>query len=388
MGVISIYNKLQYTATCLMGCEGILSHELKALGADDIRADNGRVFFSGNENICARANICLRTAERVLVVVGSFHAESFEELFDGVSSLPWEDYISRGGAFPVQGGCISSRLRSVPDCQAIIKKAIAKRLGRAYAMKMLPETGALYRARFLILKDHALVMLDTSGEPLYKRGYRIKTNDAPIRETLAAALADISHVYSAPVVVDPCCGSGTILIESVLKALNLPSNPRRSFAAEQWTNFSGNVWAEERERTWSLARTDKNFHAYGFDIDADVLDIAMENAKQAGVAEYITFERRDIADYNDNFERAAIICNPPYGQRLLDITQAERIYKTMGERFTRKNGHSYTIITPDDNFERCFGARADKRRKLYNGMIECTAYMYFKSNNNASSFSR
>ena len=368
----------KFVAPCLMGVEKLLSNELKFMGAENVRADNGRVFFEGNDSIIARANIRSRFAERILILLGRFDVHSFNDLFERVSEIPWEKYIPENGQFPVKGNCLSSALHSVPDCQAIIKKAIVKRLGTKYGKEWFDESGALFKIQFLILKDNACIMLDTSGEPLHKRGYRAASNDAPIRETLAAALAELSRVRSNHTVIDPCCGSGTLLIEAAQKALNIQPNAERKFVSENFDFIPKSVWESERNLARNEVKTDAAFHGYGYDIDENTLKIAVSNAEKAGVAEYITFAKRDIKDFSETFERATVICNPPYGERLLGIDEAEDIYRIMGRKFVSKPGWSYTVISPDDDFEQCFGRTADKRRKLYNGMIKCQVYQYFK----------
>lgn len=372
-------DKYTFAAPCLMGVEGILANELRFMGAENVKADNGRVFFEGDNSILARSNICSRYAERILIQLSSFTAKSFEELFQGVKSIPWENFIKKDSKFPVKGNCLSSALHSLPDCQSIIKKAVVERLKEKYNADWFEETGAVYQIQFLILKDSVSIMLDTSGEPLHKRGYRANSNAAPIKETLAAALVDLSRVRSNHIVIDPCCGSGTILIEAAQKALNIAPNIKRRFISEKWDFISKDIWRNERERARECVKTGTEFHAYGYDIDENSLLIAKDNAEKADVAEYITFEKRDIADFDKSLSKATVICNPPYGERLLDIKSAENIYRIMGEKFTPKYGWSYTIISPDDDFEKCFGRSADKRRKLYNGMIRCQVYMYFKS---------
>lgn len=368
-----------YAAPCLMGVEKLLSNELKFMGAENVTADNGRVYFSGDLHILARANIRSRFAERILLLLGQFEAKNFEELFCGTESIPWEKFIEADGKFPVKGSCLFSKLHSVPDCQAIIKKAIVKRLIKTYNTEWFAETGSLHQVQFLLFKDKVSIMIDSSGEPLHKRGYRAISNNAPIRETLAAALVELSRVRSNHIVIDPCCGSGTILIEAAQKALNIQPNAGRHFTAENWKFIPKDVWEDERNKAKDEIKSDCTFHAYGYDIDEDSLKISRENAEKAGVSEYISLEKRDIRNFNEDFERATVICNPPYGERLLDVQSAEEIYRTMGKKFLIKQGWSYTVISPDDDFENCFGRKADKRRKLYNGMIKCQVYQYFKS---------
>ncbi|MBQ3969555.1 MAG: class I SAM-dependent RNA methyltransferase [Clostridia bacterium] len=372
---MSNYN---FAAPCLMGVEKLLSNELKFMGASNVKADNGRVFFEGDESILARANICSRFAERILIIAGRFTAQSFEELFQGVKNIEWERFIGKKDKFPVKGSCLSSVLRSVPDCQAIIKKAVVERLGNVYNVDWFEESGSLFQIRFLILKNDVCIMIDTGGSPLHKRGYRANSNDAPIKETLAAALVELSRVRSNHTVIDPCCGSGTILIEAAQKALKIPPNSKRSFVCESWNIASKDCWEKERVRADNETNRAVDFHGYGYDIDERALEIARDNARKAGVDDFITFQKRDIKDFSESFERATVICNPPYGERLLDIGSAEELYRIMGQKFISKPGWSYTIISPDDDFEKCFGRSADKRRKLYNGMILCQAYQYFK----------
>ena len=371
--------RINCVSPCLMGIEKLLGDELRFLGAFDVKAENGRVFFSGDTSLIAKVNICSRLAERVYILVSRFDAYTFEDLFQGTYSAPWEEYITKDGVFPVTGRCLSSGLHSVPSCQAIIKKAAAERLKKGLKTDILPETGALYKIKFLIMKNNVCIMLDTSGDPLHKRGYRALSNDAPMKETLAAALVELARVRSNHTVIDPCCGSGTILIEAAQKALNIPPNGKRSFAAENWGLFNSDVWQEQRKLAWERIKTDCAFKGIGYDIDDNALDICRRNACLAGVADYITFEHRDIHDFSETLERASVICNPPYGERLADLATAQEIYKTMGRLFVRKSGWSYTVISPDGDFEKCFGQKADKRRKLYNGMISCQVYQYFKN---------
>ena len=372
--------KIQFAAPCLMGLEGLCADELKRLEIENVRAENGRVLFEGGFNALARANLCSRYAERIQILLGEFPVYSFEDLFQGVNRLPWEEFIGEKDAFPVKGHCVSSKLSSVPDCQKIIKKSAAKRLGSKSGVSWLEETGSLHQIQFLIIKDKCSILLDTSGAGLHKRGYRANSAAAPIKETLAAAMADLSRVRHFSTVIDPFCGSGTILIESALKALNIAPGLRRGFAAEKWGSVPSSVWAVERERAMDSINKDAEFQAFGCDIDPEAVALTLENAKKAGVENRIHAEVRDIRDFSTQPERAAVICNPPYGERLLDMQQARELYKIMGNKFVQKDGWSYSIISPDDSFEDTFGRPADKRRKLYNGMIKCQLYMYFRRN--------
>lgn len=369
---------LKFSAPCIFGLEGICANELRFLGIENVVAENGRVVFSGDWNTLARANINSRYAERIHILLAEFEAHTFEQLFDNVNKINWEDFIGVTEAFPVKGRCLSSQLMSVPDCQKIIKKAVVKRLSEKYMLPWLEETDAVHQIQFLIMNDKVSIMLDTSGAGLHKRGYRAESNDAPIKETLAAAMVELSRVRANHFVVDPMCGSGTILIEAAMKALNIAPGLNRYFACEKWKCVPEEAFESERELAKSKIRTDVEFKAEGYDIDSDSLKIAEHNAQLAGVADRITFAKRDIKDFKlcDGFQ--TIITNPPYGERLLDVKSAEELYTVMGEKFKRQKGKSYSIISPDDDFEKFFGRKADKRRKMYNGTLKCQLYMYFK----------
>lgn len=369
---------MNFVVPCLMGVESLIANELRELGAEDVRAENARVLFSGDETILARANICLRHAERIQILLGSFHAVTFEELFQGVKALPIEEWVGRDDAFPIKGYSLNSKLFSVRDCQAIIKKAMVERLKTVYKVPWFSETGTTYQFQFSILKDEVTIVLDTTGAGLHKRGYRLQANDAPIKETLAASLVDIARVRDFHTLYDPMCGSGTILIEGAMKALNMAPGLHRTFRAEQFPQIAPEVWANERTRAKDLINFDCTFQAYGSDIDPAAIEIAKENARRAGVDKRISFEVKDLKDFEKKSERGTVICNPPYGERLMEMKEAEDIYRTMGKVFERERGWSYSIISPHEDFEKLYGRRADKRRKLYNGMIKCQFYMYFK----------
>ena len=368
---------MTFCAPCIFGLEGICANELRFLGLENVRAENGRVLFEGGFDALARANINSRYAERILILLAEFTAKSFDELFDGVRSIEWENYIGMSDAFPVKGRCLDSRLMSVPDCQKIVKKAVVDRLSQRYMLSWFEETGAPRQIQFLILKDRVSVMLETSGAGLHKRGYRAEANDAPIKETLAAAMAELARVRANHFVIDPMCGSGTILIEAAMKAMKIAPGLKRYFACERWSCVPENAFKNERELAREKINLDCEFRAEGFDIDETALDTARKNAELAGVGDKISFARRDIRDYRSPEGFASVITNPPYGERLLDIAAAEELYKIMGEKFPAEKGKSYTIITPDDDFEKIFGRKANKRRKMYNGTLKCQVYMYF-----------
>ena len=364
---------------CLLGVEGLVADELREMGAENVMPENGRVVFDGSDEMIARANIRSRFSERVLVLLDTFEAKSFDALFRAVKALPWTDWLNRDDAFPVKGRCLSSTLMSVPDCQAIIKKAVVESLKETYRIEQFPETGALHQIQFLIMKDKVSIMLDTTGPGLHKRGYRKHSNDAPIKETLAAVMAKLSRVRTDGTVFDPFCGSGTVLIESAMLAMNIAPGLRRHFAAEKWKTVPAEIWDWERKTAKAQERRGEGFRGFGYDIDPAAVELTMENAKKAGVANCVTAQVRDVKDFASDEPYGCVICNPPYGERMLDVRAAEDIYKTMGRVFVPKRGWSYAVICPDEQFEHCFGRKADKRRKLYNGMIRCQYYMYYKT---------
>lgn len=372
-------DNIKCVVPCLLGLEGLVADELRKMEIKDVCPENGRVFFKDNCNAVARANICSRYGERVLIETGNFKATTFAQLFDMVEAIPWEKWIDKEDAFPVKGSSLNSQLSSVPSCQSIIKKAIVKRLEKKYHISWFKETGAVHQIQFLIMKDNVSIMIDTSGVGLHKRGYRANSTEAPIKETLAAAMVNLSHIRNNSILIDPFCGSGTILIEGAMYAMNIAPGLNRSFLAEKWKNIPQNIWKEEKERANDLIERNNDFQAIGYDIDNNALNLTRENAIKANVSDKIKVFKRNISDFKEDFERANIVCNPPYGERLLDVSQAQEIYKTMGNIFENKKGWSYSIISPDEDFEKFFGRRADKRRKLYNGMIKCQVYMYFKN---------
>ena len=371
--------QINLIAPCLFGTESIAADEFRRMDFTDVVTENGRVKLSGDFNMLARANICSRFAERILINVGEFYASTFTELFDGVKALNWEDYIGKDDAFPVNGWSIDSQLHSIPDCQSIIKKAIVERLKLKYSVSRFAETGPEYKIRFSIHKNSVTMMIDTSGEGLHKRGYRRNSNAAPLKETLAASMCDLARIYPDTQLFDPFCGSGTLLIEAALMATKTAPGLRRFFAAERFGFIPENVWREERTRAQDLIIHNVDFRAQGFDIDKNAVELTLENAKKAGVAKYVKAAVADIRDFTPPEERCLTITNPPYGERLLDVKAAEELYTVMGKRFKEGCGRKYYVISPHDEFEKHFGRTADKRRKLYNGMIKCQLFMYFKN---------
>ncbi len=368
---------LTIACPCLFGLESVLSGEIKRMGGQDVEVTDGRVCFKGTPRMIARANVLLRTAERVLIVVGGFHAESFQELFEGVYQLPWEHFIGRKDAFPVKGWALNSKLHSVPDCQSIIKKAIAKRLGEHYSVSWLEESGPVHQVQFSILRNAASIMLDTSGSGLHKRGYRPEANAAPIKETLAAGIADLARVRENTLLLDPFCGSGTLLIEGATKALRIAPGLRRHFSAEHWGLIPAQDWQEERRESFEQVRRSAAFRAVGSDIDPAAVALTLANAQRAGIRQKVSCRAEDICNFTPPQHPFVLLTNPPYGERMLTLQQAEALYRTMGQVFAPGEGRSYYIISPHEQFEHLFGRPASRRRKLYNGNIKCILYMFF-----------
>ncbi len=367
---------IEITVPTLLGMEAFAAKEIRRLGYETTAVEDGRITFSGDLEAVCRTNIQLRTGERALIKIGEFQALSFEELFEKTYSLDWERWIGKNSAFPVKGHCLKSKLASTRDAQAIIKKAIAKRLSQKYGIEWLPEDGNVYQIQFSIMKDKVTLMIDTSGEPLHKRGYRQKSNFAPLRETIAAAMVMMSYWKFEYPLCDPFCGSGTIPIEAAMFKRNIAPGINRSFAAQNFVQFEPQLWEKAREEAKSLER-DIPLEIYAYDIDADTVSLAERNARIAGVEKYIKFKRTDAADFYTETPNGTIICNPPYGERLSDKKECEILYRKIGKTFSRLNNWSYYILTSHERFEEIFGRRADKRRKLYNGMIKCNVYQYF-----------
>lgn len=362
-------------APCYFGCEAATAFDVRAIGAQDVQVTDGRVTFSGDETVLARANLRIRSAERVLILLKSYHASTFDELFDGVNSIDWESLMPADAEFPVKGSSLSSTLTSVPACQSIVKKAIVERMKKGHRTIVLPENGPLYKIRFSIRKDQAEIFLDTSGEGLHKRGYRRASTLAPIKETLAATIVDVAHLRFDALVQDPFCGSGTLLIEAAMKAMHMAPGLRRTFLAEQYDFISPEVWKNARAQELAEIRPDVAFRAVGFDIDPEAIEIAAHNAKLAGVEGKVQFFKADVRDFAPA-PQAVILSNPPYGERLGDAAEAARLETVLGEQIAKSPVRAAYIITSDAEFEQHFGRRADKRRKLYNGMIPCQLYMY------------
>ncbi|MBR5479571.1 MAG: class I SAM-dependent RNA methyltransferase [Clostridia bacterium] len=367
---------LTFAIPCLFGLEGIVGNECKRLNLANIKVENGRVLFTGDFEDMAKANLWIRSGERILIRLAEFPCKSFSELFDNVKAIRWENFIPKEGAFPVKGYALHSQLHSVPDCQSIVKKAVVERLKDAYHLSWFAETGAKYQIQFGILNDVASIYLDTSGPGLHKRGYRARANDAPLRETLAAGMVDIARYRGREVVYDPFCGSGTILIEAAMIAQNRAPGLYRRFAAESWESSDSNMWASLRSEAKNKIFK-RDFRLIGSDIDENALKIAMGNAAKAGVAEYVRFKNCDVLKWQPESESGIVITNPPYGERLLDVQKAEALYRTLGQVMRRNPNFPTYIISSHQELPRLYGRNPTKRRKLYNGMIKCEYYMYY-----------
>ncbi len=370
--------QLQFVVPTLFGVESLCAGEMRRLGLEQVRAENGRVFCTGTALDIARLNLNLRTGERVLLVLGSFPAPTFDALFEGTRALPWEALIPKEGAFPVQGYSLNSALHSVPDCQAIVKKAAARRLGDKYGLEQLPETGALYQIRFSIMKDTATLMLDTSGSGLYKRGYRAQGVAAPLRETLAAALVLLSHYRGKA----PFCGSGTILIEAAMIAKNQAPGLNRSFSAQKWRGLDSAVWLQAAQEAMD-GEYHNRWELWGGDIDPQAVELARHNARLAEVEDLIQFQVADAARFRPAAPAGRVVTNPPYGQRMLEAQQAGRLYGEFGRAWRRlPPDWQLYLLSGHPEFERAFGQSAQRRRKLYNGMLKCDLFYYGQKKKN------
>ena len=370
--------RLELVATCLFGLEKLLGEEIEALGYEKISTIDGRVTFVGDEEAVALSNIFLRFAERVFIKVGAFHAESFEELFEGTRALPWSDFIGRDDAFPVKGHAIKSALHSIPDCQSIVKKAVVRSMSAHYGIEHFEETGAKYQIEFFILNNEATLMIDTSGVALHKRGYRKDSLGAPIRETLAAAIAATSRPRENVLLWDPMCGSGTIAIEAAMMMKKIAPGKARHFAAEDFVFIDKSIWKNAREEAIE-GEIKTDFEVFASDIDSAAVDLATKNVRLAGVDDTVKVFSMDARKISAPGRRATIVTNPPYGERLGTLREAEALYRDIGVHFRSLSPWQVYIITSHPAFEKFYGKRADKVRKLYNGMLPCYLYQYFKN---------
>ena len=368
--------KLELIATATFGLEAVVKREIEALGYKIIRSEDAKITYMGDERAIARSNLWLRSADRVLLKMGEFKALEFEDLFQQTKAVAWEDIIPADGKFTVTGTSVKSKLHSVPACQSIVKKAIVERLGSFYCIDRFEETGAEYTVKVTILKDRVTLTIDTSGTGLHKRGYRVCDVAAPIKETLAAAMVQLSFWKAGRLLVDPCCGSGTIPIEAAMIGRNIAPGLNRKFASQEWDIIPPEIWKEERKAAFEAIDYDADIRIEASDISGRAVEAAIENAAEAGVDDCVEFKKMDMARLTAEEEGGIIITNPPYGERLGDRRAADAVARALGRLAAAQSEAAMGVITSNANFEREFGRRADKRRRLYNGRLECEFLMY------------
>ncbi|QNU67790.1 class I SAM-dependent RNA methyltransferase [Ruminiclostridium herbifermentans] len=370
-------SKLQLIAVSVFGTEAITARELKKLGYFEQKVEDGKVTFTGDKLAICRTNIWLRTASRVQLKIGDFKAYTFDELFEQTKALPWDEIIPVNAEFPVVGYSINSKLFSVSDCQAIVKKAIVEKLKQKYKCEWFEESGPRYKIEVAILKDTVTLSIDTSGAGLHKRGYRKLVGGAPIKETLASAMLLISHWNKDRVLLDPMCGSGTIPVEAAMIAKNIAPGLGREFESEKWDFIPQDLWDEARDEAYDAIIEDIDLRIHGSDIDEEAISLARYHAKKAGVEDAIHLQRMPVSDISSRYKYGVIMCNPPYGERLGEMDYVKGLYKEMGKVFRKFDTWSYYVISSDLEFEKHFGKKADKKRKLYNGSLLCNFYQYF-----------
>ncbi|MDD3839373.1 MAG: class I SAM-dependent RNA methyltransferase [Clostridia bacterium] len=364
-------------ATSTFGLEAIVKRELIALGFNDLKVSDGKVEFTANEEAIPKTNIWLRCADRVLLKMGEFKALSFEELFENTKALPWDEWITEDGKFTVIGKSVKSKLFSVPDCQSIVKKAVVEKLKSKYKKQWFDETGPEFTIQVSILKDVATLTIDTSGIGLHKRGYRQKSVRAPLKETLAAAMIQLSFWNKDRLLLDPFCGSGTIPIEAALIGMNIAPGLNRHFASENWPRIDSKVWKKVKTEAFGLIDSNVDLNISASDIDQKAIELASQNAINAGVDYCIDFKTKSVFDLDVNNEYGVLISNPPYGERIGKKSEIEKIYKTLGKKFRSKDTWSVYLLTSDESFENIYGKKADRKRKLYNGRIKVDYYQYY-----------
>ena len=372
-------NLYELVCPCHFGLEAVLKREIYDLGYDITRVDNGRVYFEGDDEAVARANINLRTAERVMICVGEFKAVTFTELFDRIAELEWERFIPKDGKFWVtKASSVNSKLFSTSDIQSIVKKAVVTRLGKKYGISYFEETGSEYPIKINILKDIVSVCIDTTGTALHKRGYRVASGDAPISETLAASIIKLTPWRGDRIlIIDPFVGSGTIIIEAAMMAANIAPGMHRNFTSRTWSNLiSQSIWNDVLEEANDAIDTNVETHLQGYDIDAKVLKIARDNAARAGVSDLVHFQNRDVSELSHAKKYGFIITNPPYGERLEEKEALPKLYGELGSAFGKLEDWSADVITPYEEIEKVFNRKATKKRKLYNGMIKTYLYSF------------
>lgn len=364
-------------ATAAMGIEAIVAKEVRELGYEP-KTENGKVTFSAPISAIPRCNLWLRTADRIKIQIGSFKAETFDELFEATKALPWEDFIPEDGQFPVIGKSHKSKLHSVPDCQAIVKKAVAERLKLKHGVaSRMPETGAMYKIEVALHKDIATLTIDSSGVGLHKRGYRVDQGEAPLKETLAAALILLTNWRADEPFIDPFCGSGTIPIETALIGQNIAPGFNREFASEEWDFINQKYWDEAFQEVEDLAKYDQKLSITGSDINHQMINISKRNALEAGLVDLITWKQMQVKDLTIQGDNGYLIGNPPYGHRIGDKEEVSQIYRDLGKIMQAHPSWSVYILTADEQFESAYGKQATKKRKLFNGFIRTDYYQYF-----------
>lgn len=370
-------SEYKLVATSAMGLESIVADEVKALGFETT-SENGKIYFRGDEAAIAKTNMWLRVADRVRIVAGEFHATTFDDLFEQTKAIPWERFLPVDAAFPVAGKSVKSTLYSVPDCQAIVKKAIVERMKLAYKrIGFLDESGPLFKLEVSILKDKVTLTIDTSGTGLHKRGYRVGQGDAPLKETLAAALVKLTRWNPDRPFVDPFCGSGTIAIEAAMIGQNIAPGYNREFLGEQWPWIENNIWDRVREEAEDIANYDQPLDITGSDYDPRMIKVAQENAAEAGFMDLIKWQQRDIRDLTVDGLNGVVVGNPPYGERLGEIEEAEEITHELGRIMKNYPSWSVYMLSSLENFETMYGKKATKKRKLFNGFIRTDFYQYW-----------
>ncbi|OIJ11210.1 RNA methyltransferase [Anaerobacillus alkalilacustris] len=369
--------KVKLIATAAMGLEALVAREVKDLGYENVKVDNGKIIIEADEKAICRTNLWLRTADRVKLVVGEFKATTFDELFEKTKALPWGNFIPENGEFPVIGKSVKSTLFSVSDCQAIVKKAVVESLKKTYKRAWFDEDGPLYRIEVALLKDIATITIDTSGSGLHKRGYRYLHSEAPLKETMAAAMIMLTNWHPDRPFADPFCGSGTLAIEAAMIGQNMAPGFNRDFASQKWEWVGKGNWDQAMEEVEDLARYDQPLQIFGSDIDHKMVELSINNAQEAGFGDLLHFKQMQVKDFTTKLEYGCIIGNPPYGERIGEIKEVEQMYRDMGKAFEKLDTWSVYMLTSHEGFEELYGKKASKKRKLYNGNIKTDYYQYF-----------
>lgn len=369
--------KLELIATSTFGLEAVVKREVQALGYDEVKVSDGKITYTADKEGIVRSNLWLRTADRVLLKMGEFKAATFTELFEQTKALPWEEWIEEDGKFTVTGRSVKSTLFSTPDCQAIVKKAVVEKLKTKYQTEWFKETGAEYTIKVSLLKDIATLTIDTTGAGLHKRGYRAQAMEAPLKETIASALIQLSYWRNNRILLDPFCGSGTIPIEAALIGKNIAPGLNRRFASEAWACIPQELWKRARIAAFQAIRQDEKLKIHASDIDPQAIELAKENALEAGVDDCIEFSVRPVSQVKPGTEYGVVICNPPYGNRIGEKEELAEIYHTLGRNFRIRRTWSVYVLTAEEQFEALYGQKADRKRKLFNGNIRVDYYQFY-----------